>query len=513
MKNGIKILTLILALMMLISILASCSRSSVKGEESSAAQSDVNDSSDGLMTDPEGESSTEDDRTAVEQSGLEIKDMGGQEFNIWNSIGGFWSPTPMDVTEKDNLSDVINKAGYSRNQRLIRDLNIKLSFANSDTDPSNQSAKNYDKLTLSTLWQSGIEKYDIVFTGAYPSASLAIEGFYMDLSQSEFIHTDAKYYESQVNEQVKFYDRQFFAMGFYSEKNTRALEATFVNSKILDSITKGTVTIDDLYALALDNKWTMEKLLELGNMYAIDTNTGNIELDQYSAIVSYNGAHSIYYWLGGDVIGWNEASNRYNCTLNSASNVNLLEWIRENVTKDTRFGLVKNDKQFEAFIGGAAAFLITDMSNIDQIMNASGLEWAILPPPCYEEGDDYRSFSTGWNINFAGIPSACVDFDKSAYLYEMFMCFSYDYVYPAYYEKCFETQYMPDATSAQVFDLIAHSRYVDIDNVYSLGASYRIKGLIQSDTASIPETLLNVSTSISNKLVELKKTFENNGSK
>lgn len=507
MKNSLRIITLLIAVIMLCSVFASCNKNTNTPDtdgsfaDSSEKPSDV--------TDDESETK----KTAIEQSGLEIRDMGGQAFNIWNSTDSFWAPNPMDVTDKDDLTDVITKAGYSRNQKLIKDLNVVLHYANSDTNPSNQAAANYDKITLNTLWQSGIEIYDMVFTGAYPSSALAIEGFYTDLLQYEDIHTDARYYESQVNEQVRFFDRQFFAMGYYSAKNTNALEATFVNTKILDSITKGSVTINDLYGLALDHKWTMGELLELGNMYAIDTNTGVWATDQYSAIVSYNGAHSIYYWLGGDVIKWNEASNRYNCTINSATNINLLEWIRTNITSDTRFGIVKNDKQFEAFIGGAAPFLITDMSNIDQIRNASDLEWAILPPPCYEEGDDYRSFSTGWNINFAGIPSACLDVDKAAYLYEMFMCFSYDYVYPAYYENCFETQYMPDATSAQVFDIIAHSRYVDIDNVYGLGASTRIKGLIQSDTTSIPETLTTVSASISNKLVDLKTTFDNNGSR
>ena len=114
---------------------------------------------------------------------------------------------------------------------------------------------------------------------------------------------------------------------------------------------------------------------------------------------------------------------------------------------------------------------------LTQIMDSS-IVWTTMPSPLYEEGDEYLSYSASYNLNFAGIPADCRDIDKSTYLYEVFMALSYDTVYPAYYEKCFQTRYQPTTQAAQVFDMIAESRVVCMADIYRLYVGTPISHMI-----------------------------------
>ena len=497
MKQTIKFLALTICILMLLSAFAACKKDTPSETESSeSVSSDVTDPTESQSNIP-----------AINQSGIEIQDMDGRELTIWYATLGGWNPYPLAVTEEEALLDQVNEAGYQRNIAMERDFNVRLKYDPNDSDPNEGSIKSIAELR--TLWQGGdIANYDIVMAGAFPCATLAVEGFYTDLADYDVIKPDAPYYESQLNKQVRFLDHQFFASGFYSANNTKALEATFVNTKLLG--TYSTLTVADLNKMAMDHKWTIEKLLELGMGYATPaTNAGEWVTDQYAFIFSYDSAHSIYHCLGGDGIIFNEATGKYTCTLNSSVEQNLLTWIQDNLAANdgVTVGYIRGMDTTPAFINNTAPFMEACLGAIPEIMDA-GMEYTILPPPCFEEGDDYNSFSSAWCLNFAGIPSSALDNETSAYLYEAFMCYSYDYIYPAAYEKLFRTQYTPDSSSVQVFDLIANSRYVSLINLYSLNTSgVAIKNVCRDETIGVGSWSTKASSSVATKLSKLIKSF------
>ena len=499
MKQIIRISALFICVLMLVSAFASCKKEKtedVDSSESSGVSSDVVDSTESERKDP-----------AINQSGIEIKDMNGRELTIWYATLGGWNPYPLAVSAEEAALDSVSEAGYNRNEAMEKDFNVRLNYIPNDSDPNEGSIKSTAELR--NLWQGGeTANYDIVMAGAFPCATLAIEGFYTDLANYDVIKPDAPYYESQLNKQVRFIDHQFFASGFYSANNTKALEATFVNTKLLG--TYSTLTVADMNALAMDHKWTIEKLLELGMGYATPTtNAGQYVTDQYAFIFSYDSAHSIFHSLGGDGIIFNEATGKYTCTLSTSTEQNLLTWIQDNLAANdgVTVGYIRGMDTVPAFINNTAPFMEACLGAIPELMDA-GIEYTILPPPCFEEGDEYNSFSSAWCLNFAGIPSAAMDTDTSAYLYEAFMCYSYDFIYPAAYEKLFRTQYTPDSSSVQVFDLIANSRYVSLINLYSLNTSgVAIKNVCRDETIGVGSWSTKATSSVATKLSKLIKSF------
>ena len=433
--------------------------------------------------------------------------MDGRALTIWYSTLSGWSPYPLSVTSEEAAADQIYKAGYERNAALERDFNLTLTYFPNASDPNTGNVR--DVTELRSLGESmDIADFDIIMTGSKACNALAVEGFYTDLAKYDVIKTDAPYYEQLVNKQVRFLGHQFFASGFYSVGSTTALEVTHVNLDLLE--TYSDITVDELNKLALEHKWTMEKLLELGKDYATPaTNVGDYSLDQYAFICSYNNAHSLYHSLGGNGIAYNDTTNRYSCTLNSPVEQNRFTYIQDTVAKQDGklVGIVKNDGQTTAFVNNAAPFLLNPISSIPRIQEA-GIKHTIMPPPCLNEGDEYQSYSVGWNMNFAGIPALTMDPETSAYLYEVFMCYSYDYIYPAGYEKLFRTQYTPDNSSVQVFDLVAKSRFVSMIDIYSLNQSgIAIKDVCRDPAQGVGEFAEKATRSIANQLSDRITTF------
>ena len=88
------------------------------------------------------------------------------------------------------------------------------------------------------------------------------------------------------------------------------------------------------------------------------------------------------------------------------------------------------------------------------------------------------------------------------------MCLSYDYVYPAYYEQCFRTQYQPDAPSAQVFDIVAQSRTLCIANIYgALNQHPMIGDITGSMEWEVVSNVQIIVAAINARLEELNDTF------
>ena len=90
----------------------------------------------------------------------------------------------------------------------------------------------------------------------------------------------------------------------------------------------------------------------------------------------------------------------------------------------------------------------------------------------------------------------------------MFMCYSYDYLYPAYYETCFQLTYQPDSTSVRIFNLIARSRYVSMVNLYSLNNSgVEIKDICRDTNLELGSSLKRASEVIAANLTKLVENF------
>lgn len=483
-----KLIAAILSAVMLLLCIAGCS-SPVLPSDTTAPEA--------ITTTRESEEST------GIMSDIETLTFDGADYNIWYSNKSTWSPYPLKVTEEEgNNGEIIYSSGFSRNAYLEEKHKVKLNYTVSATDPNNASSG--DLSVLKILQSSGdAADYSLVFTGASAAASLALSGFYMDLSDSKYIAPEAEYYEKQVNSQIQLYGHQYFCSGYYSVMNTAAVDVTYVNYGIVEDINH--VTLDDLYKLALNREWTIEKLLEYGKPYAtVESNTG-VTTDRYSLILSNNYRQNIFFDLGGKVVEYDAGENEYVPVIGEPSVTELLTKIAEMLDKNSGTAFVPNDRHAEFYLNQCAPFMIVTYNNLLKLKD-SDLKYAMLPTPLIEVGRDYVAYSDAWNLNFAGIPAATSDKEMADYMFEVFMRASYEYVYPAYYQICFGTRYQPDSMGAQIFDILTHSRVIDFNNIYNLGIN--VQSLINVSAGTVSSTVKGMSKMLNTNLGKLKASYE-----
>ena len=459
-------------------------------------------------------------KSAIEDTELEKRDYSGEEYQIVYSKGKSqsWDPYPVDVTADEATSgNKIYKAGYQRDYRFKKDFNITLKWNRQNLNP-NMTGKKEDQM-ISYLRAAALaeaEDFDMVFTGAKTAGTLALEGFWFDLKNSDYINADAYYYETQVNNQLQIDGHQFFASGYYSATNTSAIDITYANLDALASI-DADIDSEYLYNLVVEHQWTLDKMLQIGKAYAtpdanmpiVDEQQNSTTFDsdnQYALILSKKYCQNIYYDLGGDVIKYNENTYDYDVVVSNTENQNLFDYIKENVTNNPNVILAPNDSHAAAFMKQAAPFMVVTYINIVKFADTE-FDWTILPAPLRYEGDEYRAYSDGWNLNLAGIPRICDDVDKATYLYEMFMAYSYDYVYPAYYEESFGSTYQPDLQSCKVFDIVSKSRVVCPANVYGWFGNTEVATIIANPNSAVGSSVKVIFDDVSGKMGEALDKF------
>ena len=503
-----RILCISLIAIMLLSTLVACKKGDV-GNVPGSGSSDASDVS---------ESET-DSKSAVDNTGLEKRTYDGAEYLIVCTEGkSDWDPYPLNVTAADaTAGNKIDAAGYKRNVTFAKDFDVKVKFDARKVHHNSSSSKEslLAELRASTL--AGAEEFDLVFAGAITAGTLALEKYWFDLKTSEYIKPDAYYYESQVNEQLLVDGHQYFASGFYSTQNTAAIDVTYANMTAIQK-NDPTMTKEYLYELVLNHEWTLDKLLAIGASYATPGSNTSIPTDvsinsfnstnHYALVLSKSYCQNMFYDLGGDVIVYNDDTYEYDVVLDNATNVNLLTYLQDTITKNTNVLLAPNNSHIAAYKVEAAPFMIVTYINMERLSEAS-FEWTMLPAPLRNAGDEYRAYSDSWNLNFSGIPAANNDLDAATYLYEMFMAYSYDYVYPAYYEESFGTSYQPDAQSCKVFDIVAKSRVVCPANVYGWFGEKNINHIISDSSNSVGSTVSTMKDSVRQNMQHAIDEFNN----
>lgn len=489
MKRVMQFFCLALAFLMLTPCIVGCSKKEKEANENDSSQTQTDIWS---LAAPD---------SALIRSGLEKRDYSGKEMTIWYSTENAWSPYPLEISAEDGYSsDIITSAGYERNTALQQLVNVKLNFM-----PTAINGWHDDIGALRNLNLSGeTETIDMVISCAKNSMGLlAQEGFFYNLNDSSYINVQADYYESIVNSQIPICGKQYFALGYYSVMNTSALSCTWGNEEIIQNTSH--YSKYDLYQMVFNKEWTVEKMLEIGKHYANPT----ADQPTYALIMPISSCRQTYYNLGGTVVEYNDNTWEYNVTVNSEKNQELFSWIHANLTGNENVVFAKDNGIFKgSFESGLAPFMSATLYQM-RYAHSSEMNWFTLPEPTLEKGEDYRSFSTCMCLWFAGIPLKCSDIDRASYLYELFMCLSYDYVYPAYFENCFGVKYQPDEVGAQIFNILASSRIICLANIYDffgVGSDREPLGLVQNKNLGVASTTKIIAEDVKSSI---EKFFSN----
>ena len=457
MKNTSKLICLLLALMMILPMAVSCN----KGNEETTSEN----TNEGAAT-TDSAQGNEAETDIFDMTDLDKVDLTDEDYVIGYSSfsGSTWIPKPVNVSKLEASKDTLSAASYKRDREFEALTKANIVYESSNTNPNDfTTGGNSEYVHIQQLEQVGdLKDYDMLMVGARTAGAMMNHKVFLDLNEYDnLIHSDEKYYNSGINQQLSIGGKQLVTAGYYTINNIKGAQCVTVNNTLLTQV-NGEDKMEELYTLALENQWTMEVLLEYNKGFA--SNDGNAADAKYALVVSEFGSESLFFVLGGETIVKDD-QDLPTIALNSSENVNLITYIQSLTMDNELVYVVPQSGSGDMFVRGQALFQIGMIGALGAAKQ-NGYDERLMPVPTYAAGDAYRTDLPSWNANVSGIPAQVEDAEMAAYCYELFMALSYQTIYPEYYQKLFALQYVENATESQIFDVIAESIYIDLATYY-----------------------------------------------
>ena len=454
MKTTTKIMSLLLALLMLTSVVA-CG-----GKQTSDPQNngDVTTAATTNAAVADTTTATEATTEAPKYPALPEKDMQGFEMRFLNYDNSYltWSLNTIDADTSNG--DLLNDAIYERNLRIEETYNCVISetlIARPDQ-------------SLGGLVASGDVNAEVVMLYDQTIAGLYTNGYLLTWDNLNYIDYEQPYWSYDATQAFNVGGKVFAATGDFSlSQSTRSFVLMF-NKDLYSNLGLK----DDLYQLARDGKWTMEKLVTIGAAAASDLNGDGAmkpEDDRYGSA----GAIKLYFGslVTGAGIKYVERSEDGGLKLATVGNEYAISVMSDILEKHNSnpYAFVKLASDYNSsgnaskmFRNGQTLFQGCAMKTVTNYRDMES-DFGILPFPKYsEEQESYHALTSGGAMATLPVTLNESSFENVGLILEAMSRDSYENVVPTYKEIALKSKYARDEGSADMLDIIFKSATYDV---------------------------------------------------
>ena len=488
-KAASRFLALFLAIVMLLSF-AACGK-----DEDDLVDTDE---------ETENEESTEDD--GIVSNVPAALTFNNQEVRLWianseatkNEVG--WTNEPVGI---------IQQAIVERNYNAEDRLGIVLTFVDQGAGTGDKQVEPTRNIILTG---GGADGMDLVTGSAYYSSTLASEGLLYNLksdANENYINVTAPWYNKTFVEQCSFRDSLYWSVGDFNLTAYDRSPVTFINE---DAMLSWSIE-EDLYQVALDGEWTMEKLQTLikdvheeldnaegqtkGDFYGLFFNSGAMCVDALIVASGIrittktdDGLHELT-WAQGKA---NEAFAKIYELMYDTSGVYLGTTTKEG---GTYYGDICDYYSEEAFYEQRCIFSFGILKAAQTFATDTTLHYGMLPMPKYSKDQAYATTPhDGYTL--VGIPSNISDrLAIASATLEILSEFAYRTVRPVYFETAYKIRYASSENTALLFDTVIESITFDFGTLYSSSLGdpvHQLRGRLVGSGGVAPSNSLSTVT-------------------
>jgi hypothetical protein len=456
-----KLLILILAIILLSSLfLISCAETTTEKNPANPQNNKSNGNSDG---------ETETTAERIEPNVPDDKNYGGYEFTLLGNstaYNPYWYSKDLYVEEENG--DLLNDAVYYRNRTIEDKYNITIKGKLSGTQYAD--AKKSIKAGDNTF-----DVFSVPLQGA--TAQLAQEGMLLDLKQMPYIDLEKPWWDQKANQQLSINHKLMFTISDLLIIDKDALFIFLFNKDLLKE--RG---LEDPYKLVKENKWTIDKMWDMGKGIAQDINgDGKMDdTDAYALLIAGHTIHGNVVSSGHFVITKDENDLPVLNIQDQIIHTTFEKWI--NIINDRANTWVAQDwdkkhtdiwmYQLEVLSEKRGLWLYAGMDRVTTLRTFD-FNFGILPNPKLDETQsEYYNHVHAWCTTALSIPTTCPDPERTGIILEALTAESYYTLRPAYYEVSLKTKFLRDNESEEMLDLIFNTRCYDLGHVYNWGGVF-----------------------------------------
>lgn len=371
---------------------------------------------------------------------------------------GFWDT--IDIWDTESLNGIaLNDAIYERNRMAENALGCLLTeYSLSGPDMS---------AALIKTAAAGDDLYQAVLTTNYFAPSLMQQGQFLDLNKVESVDLTMPWWDETLNEQVSVLNRQYYATSVLNLMSKYATASLFFNKTVAAAY-----NVPDLYKLAQDGKWTIDRLAETALGLNEDINGDemmNVK-DMWGIVVGSD--IFLYYMIGCDgaltvksssgSLSVKEPDERDSEVFEAVSRV----FRRGNVfnCQDSSYNPDGGETTWRnayTIMGENRTLFFMGELRATSYMRDIKAEYGLLPfPKLNESQESYIAPVQAWGSSVIGIPYIVADTSRIGSVIETLSYLTMRNVTDVFYDTvCYKG--LRDAQSVEMLNLMFQTRYFD----------------------------------------------------
>ena len=455
-------MAMLIALLMLVPTLASCSDNTPAETKETTSQQETAQTAESTDASAD-ESETEDER--IKPNIPESADFGGDDITFLHWYNPAWTETvrqSRDIYAEGITGEAINDAVYNRNVKIEDAYKVKIALQlEQSTDIASMVGQQVT---------AGDSTYDVVYQILSAAPALIQKSYFHNLFNVPNIDLEKPWWDQNSISSLSTMGILPLVSTSINVNDKDATAALAFNKTIAENN-----QLEDLYTLVREGKWTYDKLTEMAEATYNDSNgDGTMTPDDvYGFLGGRDVIDSLYHGSGSQFITKNE-NDEFVFTFGTERDVDVISkgidivnsswYFNHHAWKDQSDILYR--QIFETGHGLCFWMRLDDVTN----MRAGDADFGIIPIPKYEEAQDkYYSLVSQHTTGLMSIPITCAGDELSmvGMVLEALAAESHYTLIPEYIETSLKTKNSRDAESADMLDIILNNRVFDPMNVYS----------------------------------------------
>ena len=439
MKHATRIIIALLILAMTLPMALSCAETGTPGETTEAASTNAPSDS-GVVV----ETTAEDTLFAPSDIPEDLK-FDGTNVSILYLNG-----------------ESVNDAIYRRNAKVQEQFGVTLNFTGTPGNYNNQSA--FVNACINST-QAGADAYDLFCGYTMTGATLMTQGVTQDLTSYDIMEFDKPGWPKSLISKATVNGGIYFASGDISTNFIHMMYLTIFNKDMLKDLHN--IDAKELYDLAYDGQWTLDKFIELTNGVYLDQDGDSVasEGDRFGVVVTQ--VHFDPFYAGSDLTTVDVNADGelvLSADLFSQKTVDLLEKLCDLLHVSGNAYIKKSEPLFAA---GQALLIVDRPYVISRSFTNTSFSFGILPIPKYDANQEEYRTCLGFGYTMYMLSSAAPNAEAAAATLELMAYQSYLNVTPALFEESMKLRYADQSDDAFMFDIIRNSVDIDVARLFT----------------------------------------------
>ncbi len=467
MRNLIKALALVLALLTVLSCFAACGGN---GDDTTLPQA----SGENTNVDKYG-------RDYIADSIPADLRFDGETVTFFTRSDNAYHAIEMDTD--NTINDTVNDAIFYRNATVEQRLGITIDQI---SQPGSWGAHTewLQALRNTVLTKTG--DYDCAAIYASQGSALATEGIYYNVKNIEHLDLKKPWWNQTLLDELEIFDTIYFLGGDIAISQITRAGLTVYNKRLFNEYFKEL----SVYELVDNYDWTIDKLYELSSQVWVDENGSGVADDgDLVGFLDYGGDGWLDIWiaaLGVNITEKDSEGYPYIAIYNERS-VDAFEKLQR-LNYDNPGAIPTAIPRVDTtFNKGNVLFASSYLEACEEYRNMTD-SYGALPMPMYDkEQGHYASYPQN-GCSLITVLSTCQNTELIGATLELMAAESYRQVIPEYYQVCLQGKYSADADDARMYDKITQGIKLDFGFIYATASIASVNALFRDLDGDIAQS-------------------------